>query len=97
MISSEELGHAKEEVAFWQKLQEMHPFDPAQAIFIDDTVAVLQGAEDFGITQLFSILQPSSAKPARTPTELPYPALDHLNDLLDYLENNIQVADAKTA
>ncbi|VXA58068.1 Haloacid dehalogenase [Acinetobacter proteolyticus] len=97
MISSEELGHAKEEVAFWQKLQQRHPFAPAQAVFIDDTVAVLKGAEDFGIQQLFSILQPSSSKAARAATELPYPALDHLTELFDYLETNQQVTDAKTA
>lgn len=97
MISSEELGHAKEETAFWQKLQQLHPFDPAQAVFIDDTVAVLKSAEDFGITQLFSILQPSSSKAARAKTELPYPALDHLTELFDYLETNLQVTDAKTA
>ena len=97
MISSEELGHAKEEVAFWQKLQQIHPFDPAQAIFIDDTVAVLQGAERFGINQLFSILQPSSAKPARLATEITYPSLDHLTNLFDYLDTNLQVTDAKTA
>ncbi len=97
MISSEELGHAKEEIAFWQKLQQLHPFDPAQAVFIDDTVAVLKSAEDFGITQLFSILQPSSGKSARMATELPYPALDQLTELIDYLETNLQVTDAKTA
>lgn len=97
MISSEELGHAKEDVGFWQKLQQQHPFDPAQAVFIDDTVAVLKGAEDFGITQLFSILQPSSSKAARLSTELPYPALDQLTELFDYLETNTQVTDAKTA
>ncbi|ENX35429.1 hypothetical protein F889_01098 [Acinetobacter colistiniresistens] len=97
MISSEELGHAKEEIAFWQKLQQLHPFDPAQAVFIDDTVAVLKSAEDFGITQLFSILQPSSGKSDRMATELPYPALDQLTELVDYLETNLQVTDAKTA
>lgn len=96
MISSEELGYAKEDVEFWQKLQQLHPFDPARAVFIDDTVAVLKGAEIFGITQLFSILQPSSNKGVRVATELPYPALDHLTELFDYLENS-QVIDAKTA
>ena len=97
MISSEELGHAKEDVAFWQKLQQLHPFDPMQAVFIDDTVVVLQGAESFGISQLISILQPSSDKQARVASELPYPALDDLTELLDYLESNAQVDDAKTA
>lgn len=97
IISSEELGHAKEDVAFWQKLQQRHSFDPAQAIFVDDTVAVLQGAHNFGISQLFSILQPSSAKQARTATELAYPALDHLTELITYLEPKRQDTDAKTA
>ncbi|QER39398.1 HAD-IA family hydrolase [Acinetobacter suaedae] len=97
MISSEELGFAKEDVNFWKKLQQQHPFDPADTIFIDDTVAVLKGAEEFGITRLFSILQPSSSKPTRIAAELHYPALDHLTELLDYLEPNIQVTDAKTA
>ena len=97
MVSSEELGHAKEQVAFWQKLQQLHPFNPAQAVFVDDTVAVLESAEDFGIAQLFSILQPSSAKPARAATELPYPALDHLTELVDYLDIKLQDTDAKTA
>ncbi|MCH7337673.1 HAD-IA family hydrolase [Acinetobacter sp. NIPH 2699] len=96
MISSEELGYAKEDIEFWQALQQLHPFDPAQAVFVDDTVAVLNGAENFGISRLFSILQPSSAKPSRNTTELAYPALDHLTELFDYLENS-QVIDAKTA
>ncbi len=102
MISSEELGYAKEDVGFWQKLQQIHPFVPAKAVFIDDTVAVLKGAEAFGISQLVSILQPSSSKPSRSVNELPYPALNHLTELFDYLESNnletnLQVTDAKTA
>jgi 5'-nucleotidase len=102
MISSEELGHAKEDVGFWQKLQQLHPFDPVKAVFIDDTVAVLKGAEAFGISKLVSILQPSSSKPSRNVNELPYPALNHLTELFDYLESNnlatnLQVTDAKTA
>ncbi|MEQ1351208.1 HAD-IA family hydrolase [Acinetobacter junii] len=97
MISSEELGYAKEDVSFWRELQQLHPFDPTKAIFIDDTVAVLKGAESFGISKLFSIVQPSSSKAARNSNELPYPALDELTDLFDCLETHLQVTDAKTA
>lgn len=97
MISSEDLGHAKEDISFWQKLHQMHPFVPAQAVFVDDTVAVLKSAEEFGISQLFSILQPSSTHPARVPTEIVYPALDHLTELFDYLESDLQLKDSKTA
>lgn len=91
MISSEDLGHAKEDVAFWKKLQQLHPFDPAQVVFVDDTIAVLKGAEDFGISQLFSILQPSSTHPARVATAFTYPTLDHLTELFDYLLPKQQV------
>ncbi|WP_436873033.1 HAD-IA family hydrolase [Acinetobacter haemolyticus] len=97
MISSEELGFAKEDVNFWKALQQRHAFDPVNAVFVDDTVAVLRGAEKFGITKLYSILQPSSSKPARIATELEYLSLDHLTELLDYLEPDTQVTDAKTA
>jgi putative hydrolase of the HAD superfamily len=64
------------------KTSQLHPFDPTKAIFIDDTVAVLKGAESFGISKLFSILQPSSSKAARNSNELPYP---HLMNSLIYL------------
>ena len=97
MISSEELGHAKEEVLFWQKLQQQHPFNPTQAIFVDDTEAVLKSAENFGISQLFSILQPSSSRPASMAAALNYPALDHLTELLDYLQTQPQDNNVKTA
>lgn len=97
MISSEDLGYAKEDIAFWQKLQQLHPFDPAQALFVDDTVAVLKSAEEFGISQLFSILQPSSTHPARVTTELAYPPLDHLTELLDELRSGKKLTNFKTA
>ena len=58
---------------------------------------VLKGAESFGISKLFSIVQPSSSKAARNSNELPYPALDELTDLFDCLETHLQVTDAKTA
>ena len=97
IISSEELGHAKEDAAFWQTLQQRHPFEPQQAVFVDDNLAVLDSAQRFGITHLLSILQPTTAKAARLPSELPYPALDQLTELLDYLARNTQVSDVKTA
>lgn len=86
MVSSEEIGYSKEFVEFWQILQQRHPFDPAYAMLIDDTAPVLQGAEKFGINQLVTITQPSSARPARTTDELTYPAINDLTELLSLLD-----------
>ena len=89
MISSEEIGYSKEFVEFWQILQQKHDFDPQNAIMVDDTEKVLQGAEKFGITQLISILQPSSGRAARQPTELRYPAIQNLTELLPFIKKPV--------
>ena len=86
MISSEEIGHSKEFVEFWEILQQKHPFEPEYAVMVDDTAKVLQGAKKFGITQLFTILQPSSGRAARLPEELDYPAIQNLTELLPLIE-----------
>ena len=84
IMSSETLGHAKEEVEFWQALQEKHAFDPQNCYFIDDTEKVLNGAKNFGITNLITIAQPSSTKEAKTQAN--YPMLEHLTDLIPMLQ-----------
>lgn len=85
MVSSESLGFAKEQVEFWQSLQQLHPFDPKNAVLIDDNLSVLASAQQFGIAHTITILQPSSDQPARHPQDLPYPYLDDLLELMPYL------------
>lgn len=98
MLSSEQFGYSKEHPKFWQQLQDLHPFDPEHAVFIDDTAPVLHAAKQFGIGHLFSIVQPSSARPARELTELYYPAIQDLTELLDHLVNiNTKVRHEQTA
>lgn len=84
IISSETLGHAKEFIEFWQGLNTVHPFDAKQCYFIDDTQKVLRGARQYGIENLYSIAQPSSAKVPRTEGE--YPLLNHLTDFITVLK-----------
>ena len=85
MVSSETLGHAKEFQPFWEKLQATHPFNASFCYFIDDTEKVLHGAKNFGIENLYSIAQPSSANAPRSSCN--YPMLDALTDLIPILEN----------
>ena len=84
IVSSETLGHAKEFIEFWQELNARHPFDAKQCYFIDDTEKVLRGARQYGIENLWSIAQPSSAKVPRTQSE--YPLLHDLTDLITVLK-----------
>lgn len=86
MISSEEIGHAKEFVEFWQILQQKHSFDPKNVVLIDDTAKVLQGAASFGIKNLITITQPSSNNVAKNALELEYPAINNLTELLEILK-----------
>ena len=84
IVSSETLGHAKEFIEFWQELNARHTFDAKQCYFIDDTEKVLRGARQYGIENLWSIAQPSSAKVPRTQSE--YPLLHDLTDLITVLK-----------
>lgn len=86
VVSSEEIGHAKEFVEFWQVLQHKHPFNPKNVVLVDDTAPVLQGAEKFGIQQLVTITQPSSNNAERNRLELEYPAINDLTELLVVLK-----------
>jgi putative hydrolase of the HAD superfamily len=59
-ITSFEVGHPKEELAFWKKLQKQIGFEKDRTLLIDDTEAVLQTARRFGIRYIVLKSVPSS-------------------------------------
>ena len=65
IVSSEDVGAAKEEQAFWFALQEIEAFDPSRTLFIDDNPRVLESAREFGIKYLLGIKQPDSQRPEK--------------------------------
>lgn len=79
LISSHDLGHAKEQAPFWQLLEQAYRFDKSRSIFIDDSESVLHAADAYGIQHVVSIIQPDSSLPARQ--ALKFPALHQLMDL----------------
>ena len=79
IVSSADLHAPKEDQTYWQKLRELHPFDPDRALFVDDNEPVLDAAACFGIAHLLCIFTPDSERPARI--DLTYPAFDHFADL----------------
>jgi putative hydrolase of the HAD superfamily len=65
VYTSHKLGHAKEDQPFWAALQKAEDFDSAKSVFVDDNVAVLQSAMDFGVEMLLHITRPDTRRPAR--------------------------------
>lgn len=80
IVSSADVGVAKEAQEFWFALQEIEPFDPARTLFIDDNPAVLESAREFGIRYLLGIKQPDSTRPERELEE--FIALDRFAAIL---------------
>lgn len=71
IVSSAELGIAKEDPEFWRVLQESTPYNPATSLLIDDNETVLDSAKAFGIRYLYTIMQPDMRSPVRTVTRYP--------------------------
>jgi putative hydrolase of the HAD superfamily len=73
VITSHELGHAKEEQEFWHRLQEVEPFDPAKSLLVDDSLPVLDSGRTYGIHHLVAVRKPDTKLPEKDTGD--YPAI----------------------
>lgn len=80
VVVSHDLRAAKEDRAFWDRLQALHPFDPARTLLIDDTERVLDSARDYGIAHLLTLLQPDSQRQVRINTR--FPGIHHFDEIM---------------
>jgi putative hydrolase of the HAD superfamily len=80
LISSHNLGLAKENQGFWNQLQKVEPFEPSRTILFDDSLSVLYQAQREGIKYLYGILKPDSQKPKVINSE--FPLVEDFKDLL---------------
>jgi len=80
IVVSHDLEAPKEDPRFWERLQALHPFDPARTLFIDDTESVLDAARDFGVAHLLTLLQPDSSRQLRTDTR--FPGIHHFDEIM---------------
>jgi len=62
-VSSHHYGHAKESQAFWRALQDDVGFDIETTLFVDDSRAVLQSAQEYGVSMLLSVTRPDTTRP----------------------------------
>ena len=80
LICSQDIGEAKEQPEFWQKLQSHLPYDRARTLFADDTEKVLHAAAQYGIQHLIHIAKPSSRLDARHSSQ--YPSILNFAELM---------------
>ena len=60
IVTAHEIGLAKENAGFWEKLHAIEPYDNETTLFIDDNVDVLENAKRAGICHLLAVRKPDS-------------------------------------
>ncbi|MFA7094960.1 MAG: GMP/IMP nucleotidase [Gammaproteobacteria bacterium] len=80
VICAHEFGRPKEDPRFWQRLQECEPFDPRHTLLVDDSLAVLRSARQYGIQHLFAVAQPDTRGARRDVTG--FPAINNFLEIM---------------
>ncbi|MEW8232708.1 MAG: GMP/IMP nucleotidase [Candidatus Thiodiazotropha endolucinida] len=87
IISSHQLGLPKEHPEFWNRLQNLHPFDRERTLFVDDSASVLASAKSYGIRWLLAMLKPDSKEPPRVVGD--YPSIHDFSEITNGLRCTI--------
>lgn len=69
IITSHEIGLAKEEQGFWERLEQVELFDAQHSLFIDDNLSVLRTAQVYGLKYLLAVHEPDSKLPPKDTAE----------------------------
>jgi putative hydrolase of the HAD superfamily len=80
MVSSHEIGAPKERREFWTALAARQPFDAERTLLVEDSLAVLRTAKEYGVRHVLAIRRPDSRQPPREVAG--FPAVDGVADLL---------------
>jgi 5'-nucleotidase len=78
--STHPFARPKEDAEFWPRLAAEERFQPQRTLFVDDSLAVLNAARDFGIGWLRAVRRPDSGRPPQRTGD--YAAVDRVADLI---------------
>jgi 5'-nucleotidase len=79
-VATHPFAAPKEDAAFWPRLAAEERFQPERTLFVDDSLAVLNAARDFGIGWLCAVRRPDSGQPPQHTGD--YAAVDRVADLM---------------
>lgn len=80
IISSHDYRYPKERSEFWDQLQADEGFDVAHTLLIDDSQAVLESAQRWGIQHLLMVFHPDSQKEPQVNSD--FPGFLHFNEIV---------------
>jgi len=63
IICAHNIGVPKEDPGFWSKLHTVEPFERENTLLVDDSLAVLRSAQEYGMGTLLCVHQPDSQAP----------------------------------
>ena len=55
----------KEDPGFWNRLQTVERFEREQTVLVDDSLAVLRSAQEYGLGKVLCVHQPDSRQPGK--------------------------------
>lgn len=80
IVCASEVGLAKEETGFWERLQLMLHFEKTRTLLVDDTEKVLFTARGYGLAHLLFVARPSSRQRVRYSCH--FPSIEYFKELL---------------
>jgi len=80
IVSAHAIGFPKEEPAFWEQLRRRQTFAAVNTLLIDDNLAVLRAAREYGIHYLLAVHRPDTRRPPRETAE--FTALRDFRDIM---------------
>jgi len=80
IVCAEEIGYAKEQPEFWEKLEKHLGYDKSRTLLADDTGKVLHSASQYGMGFLIFVARPSSRTPVTFSPE--FPSITYFNELI---------------
>jgi HAD superfamily hydrolase (TIGR01509 family) len=78
--STHAFGVPKEHADFWPRLLQQEKFEPSRALFVDDSLPVLESARRFGIAHIRAVRHPDSGAPPQGTRD--FAAIDGVAELL---------------
>ncbi len=80
IVCSHDLGYPKESDEFWERLQQLVPFDKRRTLFVDDSPSVLHAAQRYGLGWLLMVLRPDTKGPVKTSDQ--FPAIHDFSEIM---------------
>ncbi len=84
LITVHEFSLPKEDIACWDEVQKIHPFDRQRTLLVDDNLNVLKSAENYGIGNLLAVFQPDTQAPKKDVEH--FQAIESFQDILPVLK-----------